>query len=116
MRVSSTALRAPITGRLLDVDAERVRREHEAKILELQRLPAARMATVPDVRLVDAVATPIAHGLGHVPVWVAPSPPRGAASTGRIEEIRDGTHDRSQIVVLKATGWGATITIDLAVM
>jgi hypothetical protein len=37
-KVADTSLRAPVTPKLADVDAERVRREHEAKIIELQGL------------------------------------------------------------------------------
>jgi hypothetical protein len=29
--------------------------------------------------------------------------------------VRDGTVDRTKYVVLKATGWGATITLDVEV-
>lgn len=35
-RVPDTSLRTPLTPKLADPDAERVRREHEEKIKELQ--------------------------------------------------------------------------------
>lgn len=98
--------------KLEDETAERVRRNHHDAIKELQALPFAGGVVIAGVTLADAVSTPIAHGLGHTPIWCAPSPPRGASATGRIEEVsRD-----SKLIYLKATGWGATITIDLAVM
>lgn len=106
----------PITLKLADDNAERIRRAHHDAIRTLQESPASSMVVIKDVTLTDGTATPISHGLGRVPIWVCPSPPRGATSTGRIEEIRDGSARREQQVILKATGWGATITIDLAVM
>ena len=96
--------------------AETTRRAIEDCVLELQLVPAASMRIVKDVTLADGVVTPVAHRLGRAPVWVRESCPRGASTTGRVEEIRNGTHNRDQIVALKATGWGATITVDLAVM
>lgn len=105
----------PLSVRLSDEDAERVRRSHEEKIRELQTSPAIGLRVIPDVRLPDSVATTIAHGLGRIPQWVRESCPRGATSSGRVEEVRDGSADRRHFVILKATGWGATITVDVAV-
>jgi hypothetical protein len=103
-----------LTIKLDDEKAERVRRNTQEALAELQRTPAARAGIVRDVTLADGIATPVPHGLGR-PAFATPSPPRGAVSTGRIEEVRDGTHDRTKYVVLKATGWGATITLDVEV-
>ena len=69
------SLRAPVTPMLNDLNAERVRREHELKILELQGRPASRMEVISGVQLADGVATPVAHKLGRAPKWVSPSPP-----------------------------------------
>ena len=90
--------------------AETTRRTHEACILELQ---ASGPRVIADVELADGVERPIAHKLGRKPVFVTTSPPRGASTSGRIEEVRSGSYDRAQVVVLKATGWGATITVDV---
>ncbi len=109
------ALRQPITPRLADPDAERARRVHEDCIRELQGLTCTNLRVIPNVTLASGVATPVAHGLGRPALWAQPSAPRGASSSGRIEEIRDG-HDRAKYVVLKATGWGATVTVDVAVL
>jgi hypothetical protein len=97
------------TPQIPDPDLERIRRETEQRLEQLER-PAS--ALIKDVTLADGVATPVPHRLGQ-PVSAFCSPPRGAVSTGRIEELRAGTHDRSKYVVLKATGWGATITVDV---
>ncbi len=114
-RVESTSRRAPSTPKLADVNSERVRREHDAKIVELQNTPSASMKFISNVQLADTVATPIPHGLGRAPKFVTESTPRGATAAGRIDEIRDGSQDRTKVIVLKATGFGATITIDVQV-
>lgn len=110
-----TRLSAPATPNLDDEKADIARREHERKIVELQQAPATGMRLVAGVSLADGIATPVAHGLGR-PATVLVSPPRGPSSSGRIEEVRDGSQDRNKYVVLKATGWGATIVVDLAVL
>ncbi len=114
------ALRPPVTARLADGDAERVRRSHDEKIREIQALPAASMRVIPEVQLADATETPVAHGLGRKPSWVHPSCPRGIGgaigTTGRIVEIRSGTYDRTKVVVLKADGWVGPIMVDVMVI
>lgn len=109
-------LQPPLDMRLSDQELERVRRSHAGAIRELQALPAARMRVLPNVTLEDGVDTAIAHGLGRPPLWVKESSPRGGLSTGRVEEIRSAAYDRSSIVVLRATGWGATIGCDVVVL
>lgn len=72
-----------------------------------------REVLVTDVELESGVATQIPHGLGYGYSHVAVSPVRGAVTSGRIEE---GTSpDRGKFVVLTATGFGATVTVDLRV-
>lgn len=104
----------PVSLRLDDETAERVRRSHAEAITALQAAPAVSAVVLADVALVDAVATPIPHGLGRVPRRVLVSPSRGATSTGRIVETRDGI-DREKYLVLTATGHGATIKVDIEV-
>ena len=101
--------------RLPDPALDAVRQDHAAAIGELQNLPAASMRVIQGVELADGIATPVAHGLGRPAAWVRESCPRGAATAGLVEEIRTGTGDRRKVVVLRATGWGATITVDLLV-
>jgi hypothetical protein len=109
-------LSAPSTPRLDDEDAEVVRREHEQKIVELQGLPFVKARLIQDVTLPDGVARSIPHQLGRPVLWVRESCVRGGSGSGRIEEIRDGSVDRSLYVQLKATGYGASITVDLVVL
>ena len=110
-------LPAPLGIKLADPDLERVRRNHEERIVELQRLPAAGLQVIRDVSLVDSIATVIAHGLGRAPVLVLPSPARGGTTTGGISEVRDSKqYDRSKVVVLMAKGYTTAVVIDLAVL
>lgn len=102
--------------RLNDDVAERVRRSHAQAIHELQDAPASSLLLIAGVTLAEGVATQVPHGLGRVPTFVRESTPRGAVSAGRIDEIRDGSVDRAKFVLLKATGYGATITVDVQVM
>lgn len=102
--------------KLDDDAAERVRRSHAQAISNLQTMPSASMVVIPNVSLADTVATPVAHTLGRAPTFVRESTPRGAVSAGRIDEIRDNSVDRTRFVLLKATGFGATITVDIQVL
>ncbi len=101
--------------KLADEQVERVRRNHHDAIEELRGQALAGARIIRDVSLANAVVTPIAHKLGR-PVMVFVSAIRGASTSGRIEEVRDGTYDRSQYITLEATGYGATITVDLLVV
>lgn len=107
--------RSPHTPELGDIAAERARRQHDAAITELQKRPAYGLHVLPAIQLADGIATPVAHKLGRAPAFVQTSCPRGPSSSGRIEEVRSTVYDRSKVVVLKATGWGATITVDVMV-
>ena len=108
--------RPPVNVRLADPDADRVRRNHDERIAELAGLPAAGLRVIRNVSLADGVDTPVSHGLGRVPSWVAPSAVRGAIANGRIEEVRTNGSDRTMITVLRAVGYGTTITVDVAVL
>lgn len=109
------SLRRLIAVRLPDPTLERVRQDHATAITEIQSLPLVNARVIAGVTLADGVETPVAHGLGRPAQWVRESCPRGAVSTGRVEEIRTGSYDRHKYCVLKATGWGATITADVLV-
>lgn len=100
----------PSTG---DRAVDAALRDLVAAARELQDRP--RMLTVAGVQLPDGVAVAVPHGLGRDPLWVRESSPRGAVSIGCVEEVLGGSVPRSTSVVLRATGWGATITVDLAV-
>ena len=103
--------------RLSDPAADAVRQEHATAIGELQSSPLLAARVIPDVSLLSGIETPVPHGLGRAPVFLSVSPPRGASTSGRIEEIRTtgGALDRKKFVTLLATGWGATIYVDVTV-
>lgn len=109
-------MKAPQARRLEDPDAEAVRRSHHEAIRELQAMPAASLRVISNIALTDGTAINVSHGLGREPIWIGPSCVRGPSTSGRIEELRNTGADRSSVVVLKASGYGATITVDLAVL
>ena len=110
-----TRLAPPLSITLPDAQVDRVTRNLQDKVREIQSLPFADAVVIQGVTLADGVTTPVAHVLGRSPIWVSPSAPRGPSSTGRIEEVRSEA-DRSKTVSLRATGWGATITVDVVVI
>jgi hypothetical protein len=112
----TTRLRPPIAPALADGDVELVRREIERKLRELQQTPAASLVALGSYSLVDGVPLTIAHRLGREPVQVIVGPVRGPATVGMVEEVRTGGHDRRQAIVLKASGYGATVAADVAVL
>lgn len=108
----SRRFQPPVSIQLADASAERVRRNHEERIRELQGSQVVSGRLILDVVLADGVVTPISHGLGRRAVVIL-SPPRGSGmTTGRIQEIRTGDHAPEQYVVLRADGFGMSITID----
>lgn len=104
-------LSTPIDERTTPAELERIRRNLVDVARELQGQRVLRVVKE-DLVLADGVATPIAHGLGRR-AFVLLSPVRGATATGRIEEIRDGSHDSTKFAVLKATGFGGPVTVDV---
>lgn len=115
-RVGTPGIRPALAPRLDDRKVDRVARDHARRIDDLGKLPASGMRVITGVELADGVETPVAHGLGRRATYVRESCPQGAAATGRIEEVRTASYDADKFVVLKANGWGATITIDVQVM
>lgn len=106
-------LRAPIGIRLPDETSERVRRDHDTRIRELQATPAARGKWILDVELPDATDVLVAHGLG-VKVAHLVSSPRSPAATGRIVDRTAAVGEApDKYVVLQAAGFGATVTVDV---
>lgn len=109
-------MRSPVTPQISSfAAAEATRRVVEACIREIQDLPCSSTRIIAGVELADGVVTPIAHRLGRAPVFVGISVPRGATAAGWTVETRSGSYDRSQVVVLTANAYGATITVDLEV-
>jgi hypothetical protein len=102
--------------------AEQARKVHEDCIRELQKLvtdlqklPAAGLRIIESVELEDGVDRVINHKLGRKATFVQVSAVRGALNAGRVEEVRGAAYNRDQVVVLNATGYGATITVDVVV-
>ena len=98
---------------LADPKAEQVRQHVNGKLREL----GDREQVVPlgEVVLPDNTTIRVGHPLGRYPKLVLWSPPRGASTAGILTEVRDGI-DRSKFVAFKATGFGATIRVDIGVV
>jgi hypothetical protein len=115
-RSSIPGARKAVTPRLDDRKVDEAIRETHQRIDEIAASPITGRRIIANVQLADGVDTPIPHGLGRAATWVKTSCPRGApAASGRVEDVRTTSHDRARFVVLKATGWGATITVDVEV-
>lgn len=99
-----------------DKQLERVRRNFFDAIAELQASIFGRARVIQDIRLQDGVPTTIPHQLGRPAIWMRESCIRGGNAGGRIEEIRDGSVDRSKYIQLRATGFASPIYIDLLVV
>lgn len=72
-----------------------------------------RDVVIRGVPLPDAVEVTVPHGLGYGYEHVSVSPPVGGSTTGRIQIV--GPINGAQHVMLLATGWGATVTVDLRI-
>lgn len=108
-------IKQPTPVTVQDPATDRALREHQRAIVDLIGLPMAGAKVLRDVELLDGVETPIAHGQQRVPIWVQVSCPRNQTSSGRIVEIRSSDYDRTQYVVLKASGCGSSIIVDVLV-
>ena len=90
--------------------------EVDERIDSINSMPIVNGVVIEDVRLTAGVTTRINHGLGRkLTGWILVDL-QGASTTGRIE--RDpGTavapEPTAEQLWLKATGWGATITVSL---
>lgn len=117
--------RPALQRKLDDAKTDEVARDHAQQIDALRNAPAGQMRVIAGIVLADGIEQPVAHGLGRPAQWVCASCPRpvslAAADTitgdGRIEESRgSGALDRARYVVLKATGWGVDIVVDVVVV
>lgn len=98
---------------ILEGKAEQVRLNIEDRLRELDR--RSEVSPLGEVALPDSKVIRIGHQLGRYPKLVICSPPRGATTPGLLEEVRDGI-DRAKFVGLRATGFGATVRVDVAVV
>lgn len=101
---------------LADQAVDRVRRNHAECIVELQQQPMVGGRVILGVQLEDGVAKTISHKLERAPIYVRESCPRGAVTAGVVVEVLDPKKaDRTKQIILQASGFGATITVDLLV-
>ena len=115
-RTGTTGSRPLASPRLTDEPTERALRDVRQAVDDLRSIPAAAARIISGVALADGIATPVAHKLGRVPSIVLVSRPRGGIAAGRIDEIdTDPSYDATKYVVLKATGYGATVTVTIEV-
>lgn len=113
-----------ITTRLVDDAAERVRRNHEQQITEIQS------REILDARVIHGVVlgsggppVTVAHGLGRPPKVVSISAIRWvdgtAISAGSVldygAQVAGVPIDRSRNVVLLGIGFGVAVTVDVTV-
>jgi hypothetical protein len=112
---SDRGVRPPLDVRLPDPATDRAMRDHRRAWTDLLALVAIGARVIHGIELADGVDTPVAHELGRAPLYVRESCPRGATSTGRVVEVSSADFNRAEHVVLRATGWGATITVDVLV-
>lgn len=110
-----------LTIKLDDDQAERVHRNIEQRLLEIQASPALSSMTLANVVLADNAETVVPHGLGRIPT-VLVSPPMGAASGGVIRDFGSKSpltgviNDRTKSILLRCDGFGAAITVNIVVM
>jgi len=124
MRVASK-LPAPITAKLDDDTAEKVRRNHEERLRRIELAPGMAIGVIKDVFLANGRSTPVPHGMGRrVSVWVTAPRRNGTGLTtpfivrvdGSTDEV-PSTPDPTQFVTLLAGGWGGTgVTVDILVL
>ena len=111
-----------ITTRLADEDTERMRRNHEQRLVELQSMPASALTIVRGIVLpAGSPGAPVSvpHGLGRAPRWVGPSAPRNVGTIGVIidlgsVDLAGKPIDRTKVVALVGSGFGSAITVDVA--
>lgn len=102
--------------RVEDVKAEERLTAHDRDVASLRALPAASLRVLPGIVLEDGTVKQVAHKLGRAPQLVLCSVPRGPLAAGYIEEVRSTTTDRNTFISLRASGYGAAITVDVGVL
>jgi hypothetical protein len=114
----STRLHPPHRVVLDDEKAEQVRQSHQRAIEELQALPLVRGKLIRGIELPDGSEVTVAHGLGHRASLFPAIPLQGnfTATNGRLLDITLLRTDKVNLdkeSVLKATGFGGTLTLDV---
>ena len=109
-------IKTPTQPRHEDPKIDRALTDHKATIDKIAEQPGVGLAVLSDVELLDGIETPVPHKLGKAPSAVTVTAVRGALLVGSVSDVRTGTYDRAQYVTLKASGYGATITVDVVVV
>lgn len=116
-RADVIGIRPPAPASLPDApEVARALDDHRRTLTALASSPAAGLRVLEDIELADGIDTPVPHSLGRPARLVVVSPPRGAVTEGAVTETRTATTDRSRFVVLRAVGFGATVTVDVGVL
>jgi hypothetical protein len=107
-------LRPAAVGKLSD---EKVRRNHEERIDELQKVEIVRGRLFRGIELPDQTNVPLHHGLGRIAV-VIPGLPYATGGSVSAGSIRDRTRavdtvDPRNYAVLFAEGFGVTMYVDV---
>lgn len=110
-----------IKAKLVDwAGAERWRANADQRIDELQQLPMAGATVITGQALPNATDTWVQHGLGREPVVLCSPPYPAIAGVGAIHEVRGSSGstpiDRTQSIVLRADGYGVTVTVDVVLL
>lgn len=109
-------LRAMV-GKTLDALRDEMNKALRAISDEFKRTSRADAKVIEGVALVEATDNDIAHGLGRAWKGWRIVDLTGCTTTGRIERRAATTIeiDTSKVLRLRATGWGATITVSVEV-
>lgn len=111
-------LKPALTDTLKDPAAEKIRRNQDERIDELQGIPLVRGKLIKAVELPDATNVPVHHALGRVATVIpgAPYALGGSVTSGSIRDrsrVLSDQYDPRQYAVLFAEGWGVTMYVDV---
>ncbi len=110
-------IKTPGQPRQDDPKIERAIEDHRKTIDKVAAQPGVGLAVLPDVVLLDGIATPVPHKMGKAPSAVSITAVRGQLTAGVVEDVRSASgFDRGKFITLKASGYGATITVDVLVV
>ncbi len=106
-------IKTPTQPRHDDPKIDRAITDHKATIDKVAERPGVNMVVLAGIELADGVETPVPHKLDKAPSAVWCSAVRGPTTVGMIEEVGSRTN---KYVTLKASGYGATVTVDVLVV
>jgi len=115
------ALTRLLESRINDATTQSVVASHAVTIKEIMALPASEIRVIGPVQLPDNVGVQVPHGLGRKPLAFFLSPPQGAAAAGVVRDFGSVTpagapNSQTEFLSLRATGYGATITVMVMVL